>query len=97
MTKPTVSSEIENLGLIVSEVMLGVKGVVNKYHNPEIAPKAMNDELDKVYHEALSKLEELMDRRVVKELESLDRSSWDAMPLVREISDRIKALQKGDK
>lgn len=46
-----------NSGLLISTVMLGVKEVVNKYGNPEMAPPEMNQELDDVYHEALKAIE----------------------------------------
>lgn len=52
----------DKLKLITSTLILDTKGIVNKYHNPEIAPKEMNDELDSAYHKANQAILQLIDQ-----------------------------------
>lgn len=50
----------ERVDLVCSTLTLAVKAVVNKYKNPKVAPKAMNDELDKAYFEAKAVIKDLL-------------------------------------
>lgn len=55
-----IDTQIEEIKLITSTLMLDVKGVVNKYNNPEIAPKAMNVELDAAHHKSNQAIKTLL-------------------------------------
>ena len=71
-----IDTQIEEIKSITSGLMLDVKGVVNKYNNPEIAPKAMNDELDAAYHKSTQAIKTLL----IQQQGGLDKPSDTAKP-----------------
>lgn len=56
--------------LILSHLILAVMGLRNKYKYDTVAPKALHDEIDVAYNEALAKLEAVI---------AAERQNYEAM------------------
>lgn len=80
-----MKDEVEKL---VSDIMLSVSGIKNRYHNPEIFPPEMNKELDAVFHESSDKLLALQVEAIDDKLKTL-AEAVPYLDLCEKDSDRI--------